>query len=129
MGETDEKEITYLYDRFKERGAFDVSFPSGWVPLLQSLNKILNRLDCDYRVLQIKDKFGGLRFYFKPSEHLDVDVKNAMGVLVRAAEAASYEVCSYCGGRGVFYQDPSGWGVIACGPCGTSRGFERVGND
>lgn len=36
----------------------------GWYPLLVALDKELAAIDPDYQVLQVKEKFGGLRYYY-----------------------------------------------------------------
>lgn len=67
----------------------------GWYPLIQNLVESLHTLSLnsemkDFKVVQIKEKFGGLRFY----------VSNAppeAEKLIDAAETASIETCEYCG--------------------------------
>lgn len=39
----------------------------GWQPLVDSIHMELVQIDPDYKVEQIKEKFGGLRYYFMPS--------------------------------------------------------------
>jgi hypothetical protein len=44
---------------------------AGWQPLIDELDRQLRELDPDYMVLQIKEKFGGLRYYVTPSADTD----------------------------------------------------------
>lgn len=53
-----------------------------WYVALGNLNTRLERLDPGYTIVQIKEKFGELRFYYQPSkpglrERMDREVRNA----------------------------------------------------
>ncbi len=54
----------------------------GWLPYLIQLDEILTLIDPDYQIHQIKEKFGGLRYYAKPSfgsgQHWDQDAKKTV---------------------------------------------------
>jgi len=76
----------------------------GWYELL---DKLMSDLECRIaesdekvvlKVRQIKEKFGGLRFY------ADVECSKEMGealaLLIREAEAKSYSICEVCGSEG-----------------------------
>ncbi len=77
-----------------ERGAYDVGFPSSWTSIIQEIHNKLVELDPNYRTLQIKQKFGGLRFYFatENQEHAQ-----EMFDFVEKMEALSYKICIDCG--------------------------------
>lgn len=74
----------------------------GWFDLLsvlcQQLNQLIEHEDPEarhrYRVVTVKEKFGGLRFY------LDGRPTDAMQVLIDAAERLSTQTCDICGKRG-----------------------------
>lgn len=72
----------------------DVSL--GWYPLLERLDVTLTELAPDYRVQQVKTKFGSLSFYASPSDD-PYDYNEAFNDAIRAAEWASIEVCEDCG--------------------------------
>lgn len=77
-----------------ERGAFDVGFPASWAGIIEQIhNKLLN-LDPNYRTVQIKEKFGGLRFYFATD---NIENAQEMHDFVNEKEAESYKICIYCG--------------------------------
>lgn len=80
---------------FRQRGAYDVGFPDGWAPLLNKLHNGLSALDPDYRLSQVKVKFGGLRFY--PSSLMTGEMYG----YIRRAEAEAGQTCETCGGPGV----------------------------
>lgn len=69
----------------------------GWFPLVNALHKILLVIDPNYSVAQVKEKFGGLRYYFGASE--DGDYKQ-MQAIVDVAEAMSTYICEKCGAIG-----------------------------
>lgn len=81
--------------------------PDGWLELIRKLSVDINQycIDCsidDFRVDQIKEKFGGLRFYV--SRPTDPNVS----ALISAAEERSYKLCTVCGEHGDRYCDSSG---------------------
>lgn len=41
-----------------------VDVGEAWVPIIERLNRDLLNMDPDYRVIQVKEKFGELRYYF-----------------------------------------------------------------
>ena len=69
---------------------------SGWYPLLERLDVTLTELAPDYRVQQVKTKFGSLSFYASPSDD-PYDYNDTFNDAIRAAEWASIEVCEDCG--------------------------------
>lgn len=73
---------------------------SGWQALIDRLHKDLLALDPNYQVTQIKEKFGGLRYYIATSEDLDADTQWQMQALTHAAEEQSLTICEACGEPG-----------------------------
>ena len=68
----------------------------GWGPLIAELEAKLKALSPDYTVSQVKEKFGGLRYYANPGE-VDSEASERFYDLIREAEAKSYETCKCCG--------------------------------
>lgn len=80
-------------------GAPDV----GWWPLI---NDLLKDLQFDFglsswnmTVLQIKEKFGGLRFYVSFLDD-DLEKQHAAHLRIQRAEGQSYKTCERCGQPG-----------------------------
>lgn len=73
-----------------------VAHGKGWNKLSIPLIDLCNLYGAE--VLQIKEKFGGLRFYFTGPEGEGYEYLQA---LVDAAEAASYHICEECGESGI----------------------------
>lgn len=61
-----------------------------WEELIIKLDDDLSALDPDYTLSQVKEKFGGLRYYFTASEGTDHDTYCTMRNLVHAAEQGSF---------------------------------------
>lgn len=82
---------------------------AGWIPLLETLAQELAALDFDFAlVAQVKEKFGGLRFY--------VDAVNpAWDAAIDRAEAAAWKTCEKCGAPGT--PRYTGWIRTLCDGC------------
>ena len=70
----------------------------GWYPLVIDLDTALAEVDPNYDVLQVKEKFGVLKYYYNP--HIDsAEMRQQMRALVDTAEAESKAICEECGSR------------------------------
>lgn len=88
----------------KDCGFFDVD--TGWYPLIKDLIDELINLGWDKQVCQVKEKFGGLRFYINAGS--DEIFKK-----ITLAENQSYEICETCGEKGEMRTD-IGWYRTLC---------------
>ena len=72
---------------------------NGWFQLIKELCEELSVLNLgpDFRVIQVKQKLAGLRFYVNR-----IDEKNAEKVmkLIAIAETKSFKICEQCGKPG-----------------------------
>ena len=89
--------------KITERGFFSIS--SGWLGLVKELIEKAIEAGWDRQICQVKEKFGGLRFYINSAPE---EVHN----LIREAEKKSYEICESCGDPG----EPrrGGWITTLC---------------
>lgn len=85
----------------------------GWHPLVKQLEADLDALSVDWELLQIKEKFGGLRFYIAIGHRVHDDVQHEMQELVSEAEARSFDHCEACGEPPV-EQEGGGWLKTLC---------------
>lgn len=69
----------------------------GWAGLIKECHKALYSFDPNYRIYQIKEKFGGLRYYVRPSIDALVYKTNA---IINPFEKRSYLICEICGQNG-----------------------------
>jgi hypothetical protein len=103
-----------------------ISIGRGWYPIVTALDRKLADLDQGYRVLQVKEKFGTLRFYWVPDEaNLSPTVGEQGQALARAAEVLSARTCEECGGVGSLVER-RGWLRTLCGPCASSGGYGEL---
>jgi hypothetical protein len=83
----------------------------GWHPIIERLVNDLLKLGWNGKVLQVKEKFGGLRFYIEQTDdvlHERIDI----------AKEEAYRTCGTCGKPGV----PSGgWIKTLCDEHATGR--------
>lgn len=85
---------TEFTDRWPKWFTYQSAPSCGWTALLLKLCEDLESVvGEDFRVLQVKEKFGGLRFYVGGATE-------AAHKLIAEAEAQSYLVCEVCGAPG-----------------------------
>ena len=86
----------------------------GWASLIEECFNIC--VEHNVHVVQVKEKFGGLRFYVggAPQEVHDV---------IDECEARSYEICELCGEPGE--ERAGGWILTLCDECHEDRQRRR----
>ena len=78
----------------------------GWYPLIKELIEDLIQLGWNKQVCQVKEKFGGLRFYINEGSN---EIHNR----ISKAENDSYEICEVTGKPGKLRTD-IGWYRTLC---------------
>jgi len=78
--------------------SFGLQCASGWKSLYEPLIDEVTRLDGE--VLQVKEKFAGLRFYYSVPATISKEVHEQLTKKVAAAEDKSFEICEECGEPG-----------------------------
>ncbi|MBU1227202.1 MAG: hypothetical protein KJ698_08340 [Actinobacteria bacterium] len=95
---------------------------AGWYRILARLEERLRTIDPDYRVHQIKEKFGTLRFYWTGRNY-------AVGkTAVADAETESARTCEVCGSPGCL-RTRRGWLRTLCDDCANTEGYEHLPDD
>lgn len=92
--------------RIYDRGFCEVS--DGWLPLIQEMIQGMIEQKWDKQVNQIKEKFGGLRFYINNGSN---EVYN----VIHWGEEKSYTICETCGSKEDVAQTKGGWITTLCG--------------
>lgn len=94
---------------------FGFAHNDGWFNLLWQLCLDIEPLigDAPFEVLQVKEKFGGLRFYTAGGG----ENWNAIQDRIHKAESDSFETCEECGAKGVLHTTGY-WVKTLCEPCG-----------
>lgn len=90
-------------DNIKSRYFFNVG--DGWLPLIKKLIQDCIDLGWDKQICQVKEKFGGLRFYINSAE-------TEVFKLISKAENDSYSICEECGVPGT--PNKKGWIKTLC---------------
>lgn len=74
-----------------------IDIGKGWWNVVAALNWRLSELNPDYRLLQVKEKFGGLRYYYTTN----AETGPTFRVLVSEVEDICWRTCEVCGKPGV----------------------------
>ena len=110
-GEVDRGSAVRRYTTYE---MFGIECGKGWVGLYQPLIDLCEMKGVE--ILQIKEKFGGLRFYCNSYK-----VTPTLQLLVDAAENYSYRVCEECGKHGAIgWKDGQPVLEVTTGPSETS---------
>lgn len=87
-----------------------ISVGKGWKTIICDLVDRLDETKIPYKILQVKEKFGTLRFYLDRE-----DESGGFSKAVNQAMKASKVTCEDCGARGKLRGD--GWVRTLCVPC------------
>lgn len=101
--------VERLQARMPDHGYRGIDVAEGWYSLLDHIDTELRAIDPDYQILQVKEKFGSLRFYFTSTDHYQ-----EMAPIVEIAETKSMATCEVCGADGV--TDTGQWYVVTLCP-------------
>ena len=82
-----------------------VSCDEGWWHLVAMCDKELSVIDSDYTIFQIKEKFGGLRYYSSPS---NPELFKTMNAIVAKYEKMCSATCEVTGQHGRLMSDGLG---------------------
>lgn len=110
-----------------------ISCGKGWYPILADLHRELILICPGYELHQVKEKFGGLRFYWSPgTDELSDAEEAAARELVSAAEQRAAETCEMCGQGGAhmtYAAPPSSWQQNLCSACAVEHGRRVSGSE
>jgi hypothetical protein len=98
----------YFTDRPPIKDRYFFSIGDGWLPLVRELIEKAIAAGWDKQICQVKEKFGGLRFYINsaPQEVWDI---------IEEYEKKSNEICEHCGNEGK--PRGGGWIQTLCDEC------------
>jgi hypothetical protein len=91
---------------------------SGWRTIIDNLSKKITELDPDVQASQVKEKFGGLRFYIDGGS-------DEVHKLIEKAEEESYKTCEKCGTKENVSVTKTGWIITLCDKCRKERNKEE----
>lgn len=87
--------------------------PKGWMNIILKADEMLSFIDPEYKIDQIKEKFGGLRYYFSTTKS-GVE-REIMYIITRFAQGRSFDICMDCGKYGELRHKP--YVVTLCDAC------------
>lgn len=100
----------YDYEHEKPYLVWGFECGDGWYNIIEAVATVIENTDNDHevRAAQVKEKFGGLRFY---TYGYTPEVEG----IIEWAERVSYETCESCGNKG----EPrkGGWIKTLCDEC------------
>ena len=98
-----------FYDKQPEKY---IAIDEGWYKLVLDCHNEILRIDPEYRIHQIKEKFGALRYYFELSEsywETPKDKRTDLTPIISKYEAMSRVTCELTGQNGLLMKSPTGW--------------------
>ena len=116
-----------LYSLYSERTTplipmvFGFECGDGWFDIIYRLSDKISKLDPDCRATQVKEKFGGLRFYVTG---INIEVSKQGWELIDDAENESFATCEDCGSVEDVTQT-KGWIITLCKKCMDERKKEN----
>lgn len=96
-----------------------IAVGDGWYNLIEELCRELTKLGGGVEAAQVKEKFGGLRFYLEFGEHTSQLVIDEAHRLENEYEAKSYTICETCGQPGKVSQ--TRWIQTICPTCSKKK--------
>ena len=99
-------QIEALRDKFLPNYYKSIDVDEGWYQLVIDCDRELTVIDPNYQIAQVKQKFGGLRYYFQSSLSGE---RKAMDDVVTKYEAVAAVTCEATGNPGVLMKSEGGW--------------------
>ena len=89
--------------------SFGFMCSDGWFDIIYNLSKEIVAIDPEVEAVEVKEKWGGLRFYVNPTKREVFDA-------IDKAEELSYKTCEECGKKGKL-RDKLPWILTLCDKC------------
>jgi hypothetical protein len=100
--------VQQLVEKIKPPYRSAIEVDEGWYQLIIDCDKELTAVDAKYTILQIKQKFGGLRYHMAPSNYTTPEQRDTMWAILEKYEELSRETCEETGCAGVLMQSVGG---------------------
>ena len=110
------KHIINLLRYFHEDWQKRLDVQAGWIPLLITLHNSIAIIEPNYKIFQIKEKFGGLRYYIDYPSDISKEAKEIIFNLIHSAEQQSFTICEICGQQGELSKT-NYWFKTRCSVC------------
>lgn len=125
--EEDAAAIQVILRRIPDGHGRYLSVDAGWYSLVIATDAQLAGLDSHYRVLQIKEKFGTLRYYgWLSIDDAGPELFDAMYAVTDDAERASALICERCGTPGILHRSQRIRVKTLCNTCAGRLGYSSA---
>lgn len=104
-----QKQIEKLKQKIVPGYRKSIDVDEGWYQLVVDCDKELTGVDPNYQIYQVKEKFGGLRYYTRPSNLDDKHTLMRIGDIISKYEDIAWTTCSATGAPGVLMKSIGGW--------------------
>ena len=122
------EDIVDILQRIPDGWGRWITCDKGWYKLIIDTHKKLKYIDPNYEIHQIKEKFGGLRYYYQSSFPYYSMQDQIMEAIVNAAEDVASETCEICGvydyKARVQTRVRNHWYKTLCIECAKQQGYE-----
>ena len=102
-------EVEKLKLRIPEAFSKTIDVDEGWYQIVVDCSKAIDAIYPHYKILQIKQKFGGLRFYLDIHGDATNEQRNQVYEAIRKYEKLAEQTCEATGLPGVPMKSPYGW--------------------
>ena len=119
------KDINTLLNKYPKlfgEMAFGIECGDGWFDLIDKLCEDITKADPEVIALQVKEKFGTLRFYI--TAYSEIGDTGEVFDLIDEAEDASEKICEECGAPGKL--EGKMWFKTICEKCKKEISEERL---
>jgi len=102
-------QIENLKNKFVENWPKIIDVDEGWYQIVIDCDTDLLKIDPDYQIYQIKEKFGRLRYYYKASQPFEEKTYLKMTSVINKYESLSSCTCEATGLPGLLMKSPTGY--------------------
>lgn len=103
----------------KELLPYGIQCDDGWFNLIFELSEKISKIDPNCKAVQVKEKFGGLRFYINETTSLGYK-------LIEEYENKSFHICEVCGNTETAKERSGNWVQTLCNDCEKTKDQRRA---
>ena len=102
-------QIKNLTKKFAPGYYQSIDVDEGWYQIVLDCDKEVSAIDPDYIILQVKQKFGGLRYYCQSSQPDNPELFAQINSIIKKYENIAAVTCEVTGNPGVLMKSETGW--------------------
>lgn len=123
------EEIADILARIPVNWGRSIDCDKGWYEIIVRANNKIKFIDPEYKICQIKEKFGTLRYYYESKYSFNSIEGQIIKDIIRSAEYESSHTCEVCGCKDfttVENRSNGYWLRTLCVDCNSLRGLEKL---